>query len=450
MRGGGKTPQAEENSVENVELSESSSEREESSEIGDDVLQEFQKSATIEETVLFDENGVLITATELNYTDYSADLSLRIENNSDKDLSFISGSLGYSCNSINGYMIDDGYLNCDVAAGKTANDIISFNYESMAIYGIFEIADIEIGIDITDSDYDDEMHTGPCQVKTTAADSYDYSLSSYRESIISKTTQNVMEYNMEYFSDEPLYEQNGLTIASSGIITTSDEDKGILLEVTNSSDDFIYVATSNIYINGLGVYDSSATYDAINPGKTRIVAMDLANVMDNSCWESYGITDIGTVSLTVGFEDSNGNEYASPSNITITNPNVSAEFDTAGQEIYNNNGIKISVKEEIVEESGTDSEDIFIPLLIENNSGKTIIINDVYGSVSVNNIMTDYMWNSVTVNEGEYGTMILSLQRNSLEENGIMTVSDISNVEVEVEISEDYDVLDDVKLNMTF
>lgn len=29
-----------------------------------------------------------------------------------------SGSLGYSCNSVNGYMVNDGYLNCDVANGK--------------------------------------------------------------------------------------------------------------------------------------------------------------------------------------------------------------------------------------------------------------------------------------------------------------------------------------------
>ncbi len=45
-------------------------------------------------------------------------LNLTIENNSDKDLSFTSGSMGYGCNAINGYMIQGGYMNADVSAGK--------------------------------------------------------------------------------------------------------------------------------------------------------------------------------------------------------------------------------------------------------------------------------------------------------------------------------------------
>ena len=81
-------------------------------------LGSFNKSASLDETVMVDENGVKITATGLNYTDYSVDLELSIENSSGKDLSFSSGTMGYHCNSINGYMVSDGYLNCDVQTGK--------------------------------------------------------------------------------------------------------------------------------------------------------------------------------------------------------------------------------------------------------------------------------------------------------------------------------------------
>ena len=69
---------------------------------------EFKKTATIDETVLVDENGVKITAKELVYGNYAVELTLIIENNSDKDLSFIANSIGYSCNSINGYMVPEG------------------------------------------------------------------------------------------------------------------------------------------------------------------------------------------------------------------------------------------------------------------------------------------------------------------------------------------------------
>ena len=131
---------------------------------------EFKKTATIEETVLVDESGVKITAKELTYSNYAAELILVIENNSDKDLSFIANSVGYSCNSINGYMIPEGYLNCDVAAGKKANDTIPIGYDTLMLYGIYEIADIEIGFDISDDDYN-HTYTGPRTIQTTAVDS---------------------------------------------------------------------------------------------------------------------------------------------------------------------------------------------------------------------------------------------------------------------------------------
>ena len=129
----------------------------------DEKLGTFHKNASLAETVMVDEGGVKITATGLNYTDYSVELELTIENNSGKDLSFISGSVGYNCNSINGYMVRDGYLNCDVADEKKANDSISFSYDGLMLYGIHEIADIEIGFDMSDEDYN-HTYSGPRQL----------------------------------------------------------------------------------------------------------------------------------------------------------------------------------------------------------------------------------------------------------------------------------------------
>ncbi len=39
-------------------------------------------------------------------------------------------------------------MNCDVLNGTVANDVISFSYDTLMLYGINEIADIEIGFDI--------------------------------------------------------------------------------------------------------------------------------------------------------------------------------------------------------------------------------------------------------------------------------------------------------------
>ena len=126
---------------------------------------QFNPSATIEETVLVDECDIKITATGIKYTAYDVKLSLAIENNSDQDLSFYSGTSGYNCNSINGYMVDNGYLNADIAAGKKSNETVSFSVDELTLLGFDDIADIELGFSITDSNYDDYLQTGPRQIK---------------------------------------------------------------------------------------------------------------------------------------------------------------------------------------------------------------------------------------------------------------------------------------------
>lgn len=155
-------------------------------------LEPFNRNAALDETVLVDEGGIKITATGLTYTDYSAYLALTIENNSGKDLSFVSGSLGYSCNSINGYMIDDGYLNCDVSNGKKANEVVEFVYDALMPYGINEIADLEIGFTITDDDYN-STYTGPRALRTSAADAHDYGTDHYQQTITSSAAMNTYE-----------------------------------------------------------------------------------------------------------------------------------------------------------------------------------------------------------------------------------------------------------------
>lgn len=69
-------------------------------ESGQKELPVFALQATMEETVLVDEKDVKITATAFQGTSYQVELFLAIENNSDADLSFSSGTMGYSCNSV--------------------------------------------------------------------------------------------------------------------------------------------------------------------------------------------------------------------------------------------------------------------------------------------------------------------------------------------------------------
>ena len=406
----------------------------------------FHTDAILAETVLTDEGGVKITATGLTYTAYSADLDLTIENNSGKDLSFVSGSLGYNCNSINGYMIDGGYLNCDVANGKKANVSIRFNYDTLMLYGIDEIADIEIGVSITDDDYN-ITYTGPCQLKTSVAESHDYGTDHYQNTITSDAAMNTYGYEMVHFSQNALYDKNGVKLLSSSVMTNREGETALLLELENTTGSVVYLSTSDIAINGLLVNSSTWSSNAINPGKRCIVDVDLSDVLASPYWNVYGITQVGAVSLSLEQCNADGFEIAAETPVEIVVPDVNASFDGTGTEVYNSNGLKIMFKD-IVKDPSDYSSDLHVLLLAENNSRKTLTIHGVYNSLSVNGFMTDYSYYGQELEDGQSAVIEIKLRESSLADNQISSVSDIREIEFGLEIVEGYTAIDEPTLTL--
>jgi len=414
----------------------------------DEKLGPFSKSATLAETVMVDEDGVKITAAGLSYNNYSVELELTIENNSGKDLSFISGSMGYSCNSVNGYMVTEGYLNCDVANGKKANDSISFSYDALMLYGISEIADIEIGFDISDEDYK-HTYTGPRQVKTSVFDSHDYSKDFYQETITSRAAMNTFTYDITYFSQDNLYNESGIKLLSSGLMVNKDGNTALLLELENTTSDIVYISTSDIALNGLIITSSTWSSDAINAGKRCIVDIDISSVFDSEYWGIYGINTVGSISLALTQRNSDGNNITEAVPVNIVVPNTKSEFDTSGAEVYNANGLRI-VSKAIIEDSSEYSADMHVLLLAENNSGKTLSVDDVYDSLSVNGFMTDYSYYSKELKNGESSVLEIKLWESSLEDNKIISVSDVKEVELSFEIKEGRNIIDTPVIKVSF
>ena len=403
----------------------------------DETLGLFNVDATLEETVMVDEGGVKITATGLTYTDYSVDLDLTIENNSGKTLSFVSGSLGYSCNSINGYMVNDGYLNCDVSDGKKANDSISFNYDTLMLYGIDEIADMEIGFSMTDEEYN-TIYSGPRQLKTSAYDTHNYSADHYQETITSHAAMSTYGYEMTCFSNDALYDENGVKLLSSGIMKNGDGETVLLLELENTTDSMVYLSASDIGINGLVVNSSIWSNDAVNSGKRCIVEVLLSSVFDPAYWSVYGITDIGSVSLSLGQRNEDGLEIATEIPVEIVIPGVSAEFDTTGTEVYNDNGLRIVTKAVLADPSD-HSANLYV-----------LLLDDVYDSLSVNGYMTEYSYYSQELEDGGAAALVIQLRESSLEENQISSPSDIQEIEIGFEIKEGYTAIDEPTITLFF
>lgn len=187
------------------------------------------QDVTLAETVLFDQDGIRITATDLS-TDslFGPELNLLVENDSAQN---IVVQPNYCM--VNGYMMD-GLLSADVAAGKKANDTLDFLSNVLARCGIETITDIELDLVVSDGDSWQTLYeTGPVILQTSAAGQY---------------TQTYDD------SGEEIYNQNGIRVVAKSV---NDDlfGMGIKFYLENNTDKTVIVNADNVSVNGYMMTD---------------------------------------------------------------------------------------------------------------------------------------------------------------------------------------------------
>lgn len=407
----------------------------------------FNTEGKIEETVLIDENGVKVTAKSLEYTEDQAELTLVIENNSERNYTFYSGTLGYSCNSMNGYMIDDGYFNTDVAAGKKANEVMKFDLKQLMAFGINEIADVQIGIGMNDEDYN-ETHFEPVQIKTPLAEKYDYKKDTYQAAMKNKVVETLYGMKLLSYSDKELYNKNGLKIVSEAVIEKSGGERAVFVEIVNDTAETLHSSFSDISLNNLVVTYSTWQTDKINPGMRKIVALDTSNMLDDSLKETFGISKIGKVACNFAVKDKEYNIVGDEEQLSFEISEKEVNLDTSGTEIYNEKEVKIIYKG-VVEDSGELSDDTHLVLAVENNSGDSISVGNVYKSLSVNGYMINALCSPVKVPGGGKGFFDIALDEYDIEEAGLEGIDEVKEAEITLEIKDaNEEKIDEVTVTM--
>ena len=187
------------------------------------------QDVTLAETVLFDQDGIRITATGLS-TDslFGPELNLLVENDSAQN---IVVQPNYCM--VNGYMMD-GLLSADVAAGKKANDTLDFLSNVLARCGIETITDIELDLVVSDGDSWQTLYeTGPVILQTSAAGQY---------------TQTYDD------SGEEIYNQNGIRVVAKSV---NDDlfGMGIKFYLENNTDKAVIINADNVSVNGYMMTD---------------------------------------------------------------------------------------------------------------------------------------------------------------------------------------------------
>lgn len=247
----------EDNSSKKDESSEDTKKDEESSE-------DTKKDVTITESVIVNQDGIVITAKKLDEGFLGTELTILIENNTDKDLTFQVRDA-----SVNGFMVDT-MISEDVAAGKKSNTEITFSDKKLKACGVDTLADIEFSFCIfTSDDWKTYLDTAPIEIETSAA-------SDYKQQIDDSGTV--------------LYDNKGIKIIGKKLSTDdSIFGPGLVLYIENNSNQNITVQSRDTSVNGFMV--STVLSEDVLIGKKSITSLTF---MESSL-EENDITDIETV-----------------------------------------------------------------------------------------------------------------------------------------------------------
>lgn len=250
-----------------------------------------KKGIAIDEAVLLDEADVKITAKSLDVNGvFGPSIQLLIENNSDKSLTVQARNA-----SVNGYMIET-MMSSDVAAGKKANDELTFMGSDIETAGITTIADMEFSFHIFDSEsWDTYLDTDLIGKKTSAAEGFTY------------------EYDNSGYG---VYDDNGVEIVVKGLSDDSILGPSIVVYISNTSEKNVCVQACDVSINGFMVEPifssevvagkhaiGTITFLSTELEENEITAIEEAElsfyIFDNDSWDGIADTD----PITITFEN---------------------------------------------------------------------------------------------------------------------------------------------------
>ena len=207
---------------------------------------------TIAETVLYEAEGVTITATGYEESWSGPQIKIVVENDTKQNLLVTVQSL-----SVNGYMMPTASLYAQVAAGKKTNDAISLLSSELEQAGIDTIANLQFYLKIADSDsYDTLISSDLITLDTSAA--------GYQQPVDD--------------SGVVLYEENGIRIISRGLQQSPIWDGTLVFLMENNSGEPITISAENVSVNGF--MEDVSLWSDLRDGTRLIDGMYLLDLSD--------------------------------------------------------------------------------------------------------------------------------------------------------------------------
>ena len=264
-----------------------------------DFINNFDKTASVEEQEIYHKNDVAIVAKKLVYDTVSGpQIVLSIKNDTDKTL-----LIQNAYTAVNGFMMKP-VVDITAKPGKTVEQPMSLPYLGLAMAGIHSLREIEFSLRILDG-------------KT-------YSVIDTTPGVQFDLTGGAKEEPPFDESGQVVYNGKQAKIVLKGVKSDTLFDCTNVVEVymENKSDKMIGVCNKKLTVNGYEITTTMET--SILPGKR---AVDVIELYDNEL-EEYGVTTLDTVDVAFDINDyETWDTLASTDLIAVEMPEVAGETD---------------------------------------------------------------------------------------------------------------------------
>lgn len=274
---------------------------------------------SIEETTLIDIPEVAVVANSLTFKNDNAYVEITATNKTDTKISINAGTLGYSGNFINNYMVTSGYLGLELEPQETKSDELYFSGDELHLLGIDKIGEIGIGLDVGYNEFGtgstemnlDDIAKDIVSIRTSAYDSVDMGADTYQDSINNDLVLSATGASLLAFDGNGGFDQSGISIKSVSLVRNKDDNVTVFVEIRNDTDAIVSATAGDISVNGAMAYEGLWTSETIAPGKTAIMDVSLNSVTD-SISDQIDLNDISSVGLDFGASDAQSNTIVAP------------------------------------------------------------------------------------------------------------------------------------------
>lgn len=276
----------------------------------------FRVDGAIEETTLVDNDEIAVVAKDIDYRNDTAYLNIAITNKTKDPFTVLTNTLSYSGNYINDYMVSDGYLNCDVAPGATEEEELGFSFDGLEMYGMKGVGEIGLGLRVTDED-SKTLFQEIMPVKTSLNGDPSIKIGDFSDVVSNAENQTKRGYAFTPASSiDQSIEEAGIAVVSGAIVTNKENEKSLVLEVENRTNEVVNVVESEISLDGVLASESRWSTTTVAPGKRAVIDTDLTYISEHGD-DPIDISSIKEVGLHLGLADANGNTILDPTEVIV-------------------------------------------------------------------------------------------------------------------------------------